>query len=181
MKERINWRKEAESIQDNENIDVKVFDIYFATLNYILKNDWKGSCHITTAIMYILLKESGFSPICCIGEVVASESLAFDHSWIELDGEIYDASIVLPLEEIVVSGPIFNSIDIIDCSFIDEIYGIKHTGLGPQAKRVQRTNFVQYIQPMYCHLEKIAMSARVHIDRSILTKFENTQWVLKSN
>lgn len=65
--------------------------------------------------MYISLSELGMNPKLKIGEVYScSNKVCFDHSWIELENQIFDIAIGYPqppeLGGQYVCGPIFNSI-----------------------------------------------------------------------
>ena len=46
--------------------------------------------------LYVALSELGYSPKLCIGEMLG-QGLYFDHSWIELDGQILDIAISMTL------------------------------------------------------------------------------------
>ena len=50
-----------------------------------------GACHASSAILFILLREQGYEAVPCIGEV-SKQPIVFDHSWIEINGNIIDAA-----------------------------------------------------------------------------------------
>lgn len=79
-------------------------------LSTIVRRRWEGACHSSSAILYLLLAEQGLEPTLCIGEV-HSGFIRFDHSWVEVDGLIFDVAIGFPHEEYV-SPPVFASADI---------------------------------------------------------------------
>jgi hypothetical protein len=70
----------------------KIKKIYFCVLNYIHKNDWTGACHASSSVMYLLLREQGIDAKLYIGEV-KRDDIIFDHSWLEINGQIFDAAI----------------------------------------------------------------------------------------
>ena len=70
--------------------------IYSDLINFIVKNDSKGACHEISVMIFILLCEMGSAPELCIGECFHKE-FYFDHSWVRLNGDIYDLAIINPL------------------------------------------------------------------------------------
>jgi hypothetical protein len=85
---------------------------YQELLSEIVRERWHGACHSSSAILYLLLAEQGLEPTLCIGEV-HSGIYRFDHSWVEVDGLIYDAAVGYPQENegMYVSPPVFASAD----------------------------------------------------------------------
>lgn len=82
---------------------------YQELISIIERRCWAGACHSTAAVLYVLLAEQGLEPTLCIGEVRAG-NYRFDHSWVEVDGLIYDAAVGYPSEEgKTVSSPVFAS------------------------------------------------------------------------
>lgn len=100
-------------MSDNNSSEGNLATAFSNLVSFIVNSDRKGACHDTSAIFYILSSELGFDPKLYIGEVREPFSGAyFDHSWVEIDGNIYDAAIAYPLYGgVKVSGSIFNSID----------------------------------------------------------------------
>ena len=78
---------------------------------FISDRKWYGACHASCAALYVALKELGFSPTLCAGEVDA-HAFIFDHSWVELDGRIIDAAIAFPLQGKPLSNLIVLGVDI---------------------------------------------------------------------
>ncbi|OBV41061.1 lasso peptide biosynthesis protein [Janthinobacterium psychrotolerans] len=87
-------------------------EAYRALLLYVWDTNYFGACHSTSAVLFILLSEMGLKPHLCIGEV-RFNGPCFDHSWVELDGEIFDVAISLPLPTgRSAGGPVFASVDL---------------------------------------------------------------------
>lgn len=85
---------------------------YRVLLRYMWECEYRGACHSTSAVLFVLLSELGLAPKLCIGEVGAGGPY-FDHSWVELDGEIFDVAVSLPeLDGREVGGPVFASVDL---------------------------------------------------------------------
>ena len=63
---------------------------------YMNRKQWWGACHASCSTLYVALSELGYSPKLCIGEMLG-QGLYFDHSWIELDGQILDIAISMTL------------------------------------------------------------------------------------
>lgn len=61
---------------------------------YMKRKQWWDACHASCSALYVALSELGYSPKLCIGEMLG-QGLYFDHSWIELDGQILDIAIRL--------------------------------------------------------------------------------------
>lgn len=105
--------RSEEFMSENNELERHLATAFSNLVSFIDNTDRNGACHDTSAIFYILSSELGFSPKLYIGEVRDPFTGAyFDHSWVEIDGNIYDAAIAYPLSGGVrVSGTIFDSID----------------------------------------------------------------------
>lgn len=81
------------------------------------------------------MSELGLKPQLCIGEVRARAPY-FDHSWVELDGEVFDVAVSLPdLSGAGVSGPVFASVDLYYGEATELEFGISDgEGLGEAAR-----------------------------------------------
>ncbi len=68
--------------------------------SFVHENNWQGACHATTACGFVLLGAQGIASSPCLGEVVVRDELvvAFDHSWLEIGGKVFDVAITNPLE-----------------------------------------------------------------------------------
>lgn len=79
---------------------------------------WVVACHSTSAILFVLLRDQGISNVeRCTGEVkhptlVGGKTVYFDHSWITIDGRIYDLAILKPNDHRLVWNPVVAGYDV---------------------------------------------------------------------
>lgn len=125
-------------------------NVYNSLLNYVDANDYRGACHSTSAVMFMLFSELGLKPKLKIGEVYSYHvSKAFDHSWVEVDEAVYDVAIGYPqLSELggeYVCGPIFNDVDINTGNAAEISFRYRtDDGLGENASVVHQWTLSQY-------------------------------------
>ena len=84
----------AATVPDGEVL-LRTFEV---VLRYLVDNGLWGACHDSSAVLYMLLLEQGVKAELIIGEVHA-EGMYFDHSWVEVDGLIYDPAVGFPRTE----------------------------------------------------------------------------------
>ena len=96
-------KKETISIEQliRDAVSAKGYDEKFAdtlcNLNrYMQRKQWWGACHASCSALYVALSELGYSPKLCIGEMLG-RGLYFDHSWIEMEGQVIDLAISMTL------------------------------------------------------------------------------------
>ena len=117
-------KEKLPSTPDNE----RIANTFFEILKFIHKNNWDGACHATSAIMHILLKEQGIDARLYIGECQYG-SFAFDHSWVEINGDVVDAAISLTSIRGMSFPPVLRNIDLETGEETKIIYGV-HSGRG---------------------------------------------------
>lgn len=105
------WKDNFDKLDLNIDKKEELKTIIFETYDFIIKNNWQGACHTFSTIQYILLNEIGLSPKLCMG-IVGTDRYEFDHSWIELNNEVYDITIANGLDETKVSEPIIANMNI---------------------------------------------------------------------
>lgn len=115
--------------KDNfDKIDIKIDKkeelktIIFDTYDFMIKHNWQGACHTLSTIQYILLNELCLNPKLCIG-VVGDNRYNFDHSWIELNNQVYDITIANGLEGVKFTEPIVSGFNINTLKKTDIIHG----------------------------------------------------------
>ena len=133
----------------NERLSEILIELY----RYMKETKWYGACHASASVLYVALKEEGFSPKICTGEVQYKNYL-FDHSWIELDNKKIDLAISMTLENgMSVSAPIILDIDI-ETNKVTEIkYGVMVRGLDDEALTFSSLPFYLYMD-MYPYNDK---------------------------
>ena len=72
----------------------KIHNTFNKVLNTIHKYNWKGACHSSSSLLYILLKEHDVNVSLCTGWVRFDKAV-FGHSWVEYNGLPIDAAISL--------------------------------------------------------------------------------------
>lgn len=98
----------AQSIANGDAIS----KIYCELLKFILEYSYQGACHSTSAVLHMLFKEAGLKSTLCLGEVGIANKF-FDHSWVEIDGQIFDAAVCMPDQGgASAGGPVFANIDL---------------------------------------------------------------------
>jgi hypothetical protein len=138
------WILRAQALAKNRRNGDKPADAFCIILEKICLIPWPGACHDTSAAMYVIFSDLGFLPTLCVGEVI-SEKSHFDHSWVELDGIIYDAAVCSPADGIeYVSAPIFSSQDLSFMRRTGLIFGQYQSGLAETAKTISTQTLGEY-------------------------------------
>jgi hypothetical protein len=134
---------------------------FCALLNYVLENDWAGGCHAISAVLHVLFREAGLSSTLVVGEAALGRH-PFEHSWVELGGEVYDVAIVRTLEEFAGAPPTFRSADIVTLDAPSVRYGV-HSGQPRDAavQMVLATPFLRFMSRFPGHLEGLWGIARI--------------------
>lgn len=139
------WLHRAEQASTSLPNGKRLFQAYAALLNFAWQNDWTGACHDSSAALFMVLSEMGFSPRLVIGEVKAPAG-TFDHSWIEVDGKIFDVAVGFPGEDGHYVGPsVFASLNLNTGDPTELEYGVRSPGGLDQVGRfVASTNLNDY-------------------------------------
>lgn len=160
---------------------------YFAVMDYYKKYPNPGACHLVSSILYVLLKEQGVENDLCIGEVKINDKYA-DHSWIEINGEIFDIAIQLGLDGSI-NSPIYSGFKLTDSTKTEMIYGsTSPVGLDNEAKQVLATPFVVYMdsypqfnQGAWRIVKDIGRELKLKVDiPKLREKYKETNRTLKS-
>ena len=69
-----------------------VEDCYRVVYDFIEKHDYQGACHEMSAVMFVLLQELGVGCELTSGELTY-RNYRFDHSWIEIEGKVFDIAV----------------------------------------------------------------------------------------
>ena len=168
------------SLIRNEEYSDDIGHVLINLFNFMVKENWCGACHACSSILYVALSELGYKPILCIGEVLG-DSLYFDHSWIELNGKIFDLAINMTmLNGLAVSGVVIGGTDI-DTNKISTLkYGVCGRGIEDEARIVMNTPFTQYMNRFQYgkdglwSIVEIVLQKKVDI-RDLRKKYNNTK------
>ena len=167
----------------------EIYNTFFATSDYYKKNPNPGACHLISSVLHVLLKEQGIENDLCIGEVSYKNDMFFDHSWIEIDGKVFDIAIQLTLK-FEVNPPVYAGYDLYTEKPVERVYGTTSpTGFDPVGKRVLETPFVNYMNEFpsfkegaWQPVKLIGKDLRIKFDLKELPKrYVNTQRKLISD
>lgn len=111
-----------------------VLRVYTEVLRFVVDSEYLGACHDTSAVLHMVLAEHGVTSELCIGEVGIGRHF-FDHSWVDIDGAIFDVAVCMPDPRGAhVGGPVFHSTDLFLARPTDMVYGAESgMGLGGEA------------------------------------------------
>lgn len=139
------WSRAVRALPVNGPRDYRLRRTFAAMLDFIHSQGWQGACHPSSAILAVLLKEQDIEVAPYLGECGAN-GFVFDHSWVEVDDEVYDAAISNTLIQEKSYPPVFRglSVDTKQPSAIR--YGI-HSGAGydADAALVRSVPFCEYM------------------------------------
>jgi hypothetical protein len=122
-----------------------IYNTFFAISNYYKNNPNPGACHLISSIFHVLLKEQGIENDLCIGEVTYGNGLFYDHSWIEIDGKVFDIAIQLTLKD-EINPPVYAGYDLFTEKIADRVYGtMSPSGFDFDAEKIIETPFVKYM------------------------------------
>lgn len=75
--------------------------IYRELIDFILKKEWRGACHESCGVQYVLLNEIGISCTWKLGEIHFKDKIIHgrnniytDHSWILINDKIFDVALL---------------------------------------------------------------------------------------
>ena len=132
----------------SEGFDKNMSEPLEAVWNFIESQDYRGACHSTSALLYVLLSEKGYDPEIFIGELsLPNYGTLFDHSWIEIDGKVIDLAIALPYLKELDSDPIVMGRNVRTNKLSDLVYNSKskHPKFDLDAQRVKGQSIYDYL------------------------------------
>lgn len=103
-----NYRANAEFLAGERVECSGIINPFFQVLRFVIEEQYRGACHASSAVLYVLLRELNIDATINIGEL-GRDKLCFDHSWVEVEGKIFDVAVARPLEPIFDSAPVFMS------------------------------------------------------------------------
>jgi len=126
-------------------VDYKAKKVFKAVLSWIVKYNYRGGCHDTSAALHMLLSEQGVKSSLCIGEVKVDEESFFDHSWVTVENLILDASVCMPNSGGYAFPPVFASKELLNLGSPQIHYGARSpVGLDDEAEFVSKVNLAEY-------------------------------------
>ncbi len=194
------WHKNAAQIAQDEGLDNQLAEIFCTLLKFISNYNWMGACHGTSAILYVIFRELGYEPKLCTGVISAGFWMS-GHSWVELDGKVYDVSCYFPTAAIAQMMPVFHGRELDVMRDTPTQYGVSDA---PHAKDVEMVISATVSQVMAADHEElgnanlwqvlasVCMEAKVPIpiidikgntlDASrIAEKYDSVKWELRDH
>lgn len=177
------WSEVAGDVEFSNSQSVAIHKTFFLLNDDFKKNPSPGGCHLISSIMYVLFTEQGISSELCIGEVQRPNGMYFDHSWVEIDGKVFDLSIQLTLDG-ERNAPVFAGYDLDTGSLTKFNYLFKCEGLGMVASRVFRTPFLDYLDgadhaQSWGLIEEVGNSLGLNLKTAMLrNRYKDTKRVL---
>ncbi|MEQ8261206.1 MAG: hypothetical protein RH947_13000 [Alcanivorax sp.] len=145
------WKKNAQLLITSTPEGYKTHKAYIAMLEYIHKKDWSGACHSTSAIMVSILRSQGVSAEPFLGECRA-QSFYFDHSWVEVDANVFDIAISKTLIKGIQFPPVYRGLDLGTMSPSHVNYGVQSgNGYDRNAARIKAVPLVDYMDAFPGH------------------------------
>lgn len=142
------WKGNAELLAESSSEGNNVLKAYLSVLEHIHATNWHGACHASSGILASLLLTHGIKARPYIGECRTARG-AFDHSWVEINGEIFDCAVSLPLDIRNAYPPTFRSKDLHNRSTLQVQYGISTgQGYGEDVKTILSISFSEYMSRM---------------------------------
>lgn len=127
--------------------DERVGDVLVRAYGFVMKR--RGACHAVSSVLYVALSELGLSPVLCVGVVRGVGKMSrycFDHSWIELNGEVLDLAIANSFGGEEVSNPIVGGYNIFTKEKPAFLYGVSDVDLDRYTyDGVLSLSFVEYM------------------------------------
>lgn len=152
----------------NESKFKRAFSLLF---QFVDEQGWSGACHPSVTVLFAICERLGIQAIPCIGETSINGAF-FDHSWLLINGKVFDVAIVWPLNESFATGPIFNNIDLFEQVETDIEYGVYFSGVDEQATMIYKQTLYDYIDAAPNNLLWSLISL---ICEDIGIKFDKTQ------
>lgn len=141
----------AKAIADGLPDGDKLYAAFEPMLRFVVLSEspYLGGCHDTSAVLYMQLRQVGLQEAnvaLCIGEVKASGS-RFDHSWLEVRGQVFDVAICAPhMSGGFAGGPVFAGMDLTTNKPTQAKFGVESEDtLDEDAACVYDMNLSQYL------------------------------------
>ncbi|PGC10522.1 hypothetical protein COM08_30425 [Bacillus wiedmannii] len=182
----LDWRKNWSIGIEKIVCEKEIRDIIRSTFDFIVVHDYQGGCHLISAIVHILLTEKGYNSVIKLGEVQIN-NIIFDHSWIEIDGEVIDISIMNTLQDGFRYPPVLYGKSAATGLQVEYKYGVSHD-IDATAQLVISQSIGQYIMDGVSHgslqiMKIIAKNAGIEFDNidEVIGKYNDTYRVKSIN
>lgn len=139
------FRAGAQRILKGHSHSLTITKTLTAVFRYMEKKRWSGACHASSALIFVLLQEQSVEATLCLGEAQIGKAV-FNHSWIEVDGQVFDVAIALTLEPEIRSAPVIMGRNVQTERPTEVQYGI-NSGQpdDPPTELLRQTSFVDFL------------------------------------
>jgi hypothetical protein len=176
MKNIAQWKSSAERHAVRNPTGFKVRNTYCVLLDFIHREDWQGACHASSTVFFSLLAAQGIESDICLGEMSFGK-VYFDHSWVEVNGEIYDTAISNTLLSDVYFPPVFRGLDLSTIQPTLLRYGTSGQGYDENAQWIRSVSVPDYMsrfpnhpQGLFGITKLIAKSAGIRVNLATVEK-----------
>lgn len=137
--------EKAETLTADEPRFRPITKPFFEVLKFVHEESYRGACHATSSILYVLLAELNLEPTICLGEL-GRDGICFNHSWIVVSGKIFDVAVAMPDDSRFDGPPIFMSRNLENLGAPFWQYGIT-SGIGddPFVAVIKAGSFASYM------------------------------------
>lgn len=181
------WLLSSQKKQGDIITYIKANKCFNELLSWVVKHNYQGACHDISITLHVLLKEVGLESDICIGEVKVSDTEYFDHSWVEVDGDIFDIAVCAPNFPAYAHAPIYKGESL--SGSISFGYGIgSPAGLDDMTKFVLNSDINQYLEQhpngadfIWGLIKKVAKSCGIKLNKAKLREaYGQTKRIYKS-
>jgi hypothetical protein len=141
------WLTALRRLPSNGKEHDPIIKVFQALLEYLVQNRWQGaSPHIASTVFMVLVRELDVQAKLFMGQC-ALEDVVFDHSWVEIRGQVYDPAISHPVLLERQIPPRFAG-KVVDGDGMPEVrYGVKvRPNLELEAQLILETPFSKYME-----------------------------------
>lgn len=162
---------------------------YCKMLEFVIKERYRGACHAVSAILHVLLREHGLQSDLCMGEL-GRDTISFDHSWVEINGSIFDVAVTSTHDPRYDSPPVFAGLDLSSRGEPTWQYGIDSgTGDDPAVVAIKEMSFLQFMNGAPIHknglwhiVQKIGGRSGLALSLNKLrAKYGQATWTVKKD
>lgn len=143
------WIQAARAVIKEDDPASALLRPFWELVAFQERQGWYGACHADTAVLYVLGRELGVAHITPIIGEASYETFPFDHSWLDVNGHIWDAAAYRPLPDafpLPVHGPIVANVDVATGDPTPITYGSNlRDYYRPAAQGVLGLSFVDYL------------------------------------
>lgn len=139
------WKSNLGKVVTTTPQEYKAHKAYSALWKWMVKAEYNGACHDSSAILYMIFQEIGFQCEICTGEVKLLTGAVTDHSWVEVDGKVFDIAISLPNNPEHLHAPIYDGVSLGEEGLVNVKFGFNYEGLDQEAQLILSQTLSEYL------------------------------------